>query len=89
MYKRQVYAQEDPNRMIPADVLKDMEAEGKIGKLSDTLFVTSGNGCATNNAVAFGQAIAAELDVYKRQDMNRRDKVDAEKIRTIIQGGRK
>ena len=24
-----VYAQEDPNRMIPADVLKDMEAEGK------------------------------------------------------------
>ena len=32
-----VYAQEDPNRMIPADVLKDMEAEGKIGKLSDTL----------------------------------------------------
>lgn len=60
-----VYAQEDPNRMIPADVLKDMEAEGKIGKLSDTLFVTSGNGSATNNAVAFGQAIAAELKAMK------------------------
>lgn len=60
-----VYVQEDPNRMIPADVLKDMEAEGKIGKLCDTLFVTSGNGCSTNNAVAFGQAIAMELKAMK------------------------
>ena len=51
--------------MIPADVLKDMEAEGKIGKLSDTLFVTSGHGGATNPAVAFGQAIAAELKAMK------------------------
>lgn len=60
-----VYVQEDPNRMIPADVLKDMEAEGKIGKLCDTLFVTSGNGCSTSNAVAFGQAIASELKAMK------------------------
>lgn len=60
-----VYVQEDPNRMIPADVLKDMEAEGKIGKLCDTLFVTSGNGCSTNNAVAFGQAIASKLKAMK------------------------
>ena len=56
-----VYCQEDPNRMIPADALKEMEEKGEIGKLSDTLYVTSGNGCATKNAVAFGQAIAAGL----------------------------
>lgn len=56
-----VYCQEDPNRMIPADVLLDMEKEGKIGKLSDILYVTSGNGCATNYALAFGQSIAKDL----------------------------
>lgn len=56
-----VFCQEDPNRMIPADVLLDMQKEGLIGKLSDIVYVTSGNGCATNNAVAFGRQIARDI----------------------------
>lgn len=56
-----IYAAEDPDRMLPADVLADMEKEGIIGELYDFVYTTSGNGCSTANSLAFGQSIAKDL----------------------------
>ena len=36
-----VYANEDPDRVIPVDVLRDLEKEGKIGSLTQILLFNS------------------------------------------------
>ena len=41
-----VYANADPNRVLPVDVLRQMEKEGKIGKLHNKFYTTVGNGTA-------------------------------------------
>jgi len=51
----------DPNRVLPVDVLRDMEREGKIGKLHDIYYSTVGNGTSVANAKAYGEAIAMKL----------------------------
>ena len=56
-----VYANEDPNCVLPVDVLRDMENEGKIGKLHDYYYSTVGNGTSVANAKAYAQEIAQEL----------------------------
>ena len=56
-----VYGDEDGNRILPVDVLVDLEKEGRIGELCDFTFVTVGNGMGTDQAGAFGDAIAEEL----------------------------
>lgn len=56
-----VYANEDPNCVLPVDVLRDMEEEGKIGKLHDYYYSTVGNGTSVANAKAYAQEIAQEL----------------------------
>lgn len=56
-----VYANQDADRVLPVDVLREMEAEGKIGKLHDFFYTTVGNGTAVASAAKFGQAIAADL----------------------------
>lgn len=56
-----VYANQDADRVLPVDVLREMEAEGKIGKLHDYYYATVGNGTSVANAAKFGQAIAADL----------------------------
>ncbi len=38
------YANTDPNRVLPIDVLREMEKEGVFGKLYDYFFTTVGNG---------------------------------------------
>ena len=40
---------EDPDLCIPVDVLRQMEREGKIGKLADYFCATTGTGTATNS----------------------------------------
>lgn len=52
---------EDPDLCIPVDVLRQMEREGKIGKLADYFCATTGTGTATNSAKRFGQEIAPML----------------------------
>lgn len=54
-------ANADPNRLVPLDVVRDLEREGRIGPLRDTLFTTTGNGTPVARSVTFGQEIAAEL----------------------------
>lgn len=56
-----VYANEDLDRVIPVDVLRDLEKEGKIGKLHRYYYSTVGNGTAVANAKKFGEAIGKDL----------------------------
>ena len=55
------WANEDPDRVLPLDVLRQLEEEGVIGKLHDDYYVTVGNGGALDRMADFGRAIAAEL----------------------------
>ncbi|MBV1818087.1 glycine/betaine/sarcosine/D-proline family reductase selenoprotein B [Bacteroidales bacterium MSK.15.36] len=56
-----VYANEDPDRVLPVDVLRDLEKEGKIGSLHRYFYTTVGNGTAVASAKAFAEEIAKEL----------------------------
>lgn len=56
-----VYANADPNRVLPVDVLRDMEREGKIGKLHDFFYTTVGNGTSVANAKSFAAEYAQKL----------------------------
>jgi glycine reductase len=55
------FANADPNRVLPLDVVRALVAEGRIGALHETYYATVGNGTAVSSAAAYGAAIAAEL----------------------------
>jgi glycine reductase len=52
---------ENPNRLVPVDVIRDLVKESKIGKLHPTFFCTSGNVTAAQRCKEMGQQIGAEL----------------------------
>jgi glycine reductase len=56
-----VWANEDPNRLVPLDVARELEREGAIGALHSEYLVTTGNGTTVPNARRFGVEWAAEL----------------------------
>ncbi len=56
-----VYANEDADRVLPVDVMRDLEKEGKIGKLHEFWYATVGNGTAVASAAKFGRSIAEDL----------------------------
>lgn len=56
-----VYANEDPDRVLPLDVLRDMEREGIIGHIHEFFYSTVGNGTSVGNSRAFGIRIGKEL----------------------------
>ncbi len=56
-----VYANENPNRVLPVDVLRDMEREGIIGKLHNKYYSTVGNGTAVASAKKFAAEYAQKL----------------------------
>lgn len=56
-----VYANQDPDRVIPVDVLRDLEKEGVIGKLHDYFYSTVGNGTSVASSKKFAAAIAEDL----------------------------
>jgi glycine reductase len=56
-----VYANEDPDRVLPVDVLRDMEEEGIIGGLYRYYYSTVGNGTSVGNAVGFASEFVKEL----------------------------
>ncbi len=53
-----VFANEDPDRVVPLDALRSLEREGKIGKVYPRFFTTTGNGTSLENGRAFGKEIA-------------------------------
>ena len=55
------YANADPNRVLPVDVMRDLEKEGKIGSLYETYFATVGNGTAVASAKKYAAEIAGKL----------------------------
>jgi len=55
------YANEDADRVLPVDVLRNMESEGKIGSLYRYYYATVGNGTAVASTKKFGSAIVNEL----------------------------
>lgn len=56
-----VYANQDPDRVIPVDVLRELEKEGKIGSLHRYFYSTVGNGTAVASTKKFGEDSAKEL----------------------------
>ena len=56
-----VYANDDPNRVLPVDVMREFEREGKIGKLHNLYYATVGNGTAVASAKAFAAEYAQKL----------------------------
>lgn len=55
------YANADANRVLPVDVLRDLEKEGKIGSLYNKYFATVGNGTAVASAKKYATEIAGTL----------------------------
>ena len=55
------YANEDPHRVLPLDVVRDLEEEGGIGKLYPYYYATVGNGTSVAKARLFAQEISRDL----------------------------
>lgn len=56
-----VYANESPDRVVPLDALRKLEKAGKIGKVHDWFYTTTGTGTAVGNSIHFGKEIGKEL----------------------------
>lgn len=56
-----VYANEDADRVLPIDVMRELESEGVIGKLYKYFYTTVGNGTAVKSAKAFAEEFAQKL----------------------------
>ena len=54
-------ANEDPNRLVPLDTVRTLEDEGRVGRLHDAFYTTTGNGTPVATATRFGQEIGREL----------------------------
>jgi glycine reductase complex component B subunit gamma len=54
-------ANEDPDRVLPVDVLRELESEGAIGRLHDDYWVFVGSGASTTSARRFASEMAREL----------------------------
>lgn len=59
-YDRQ-FVLEDPNLVIPLDVLREKEKAGEIGELLPYFSSTTGTGTATNSAAKFGDDIGKKF----------------------------
>ena len=56
-----VWANEDPDVVLPVDVMRELEREGAFGKLYDFIYTTTGTGTAVAHAERFGREIGAQL----------------------------
>jgi len=55
------YVEQDPDRLVPVDVLRALEKTGVVGKLHDQFISTSGLANPLANSRRLGQEIAAKL----------------------------
>ena len=55
------WANVDPDVVLPLDVMRELEAEGVIGKIHPIFYTTTGTGTAVANSEKFGQEIGEEL----------------------------
>jgi glycine reductase len=55
------FANQDPHRVVPLDVMRELEQQGVIGKLHESIHATGGAHAAVENATRIGQSIAERL----------------------------
>ena len=55
------HVEQDPHRLVPVDVLREMVREGRIGKLHEEFLSTTGNGNPLENSRRMGREMAARL----------------------------
>ena len=55
------YVQEDPDRLVPVDVLREMEKSGLVGRLHNEFLSTTGNGNPLENSRRIGREMAERL----------------------------
>lgn len=58
---------EDPNRLVPVDVMRDLIREGKVGKLHSSFFSTSGNATVSRRCAEMGDEMGEEM---KKRSVN-------------------
>lgn len=56
-----VFVRQDPNRLVPVDALRELEREGRIGKLHERFYSTTGVASSVEVMSKLGRAIAEEL----------------------------
>jgi len=56
-----VFVRQDPNRLVPVDVMRQLEKEGVIGGLHEKFYSTTGVANIVETMDKMGQAIAGEL----------------------------
>lgn len=56
-----VFGNENPNRVLPADAMEELEKRGVIGEFYDKLLVTVGNCMDVAKATRYGKEMAAKL----------------------------
>lgn len=56
-----VLVRQDPNRLVPVDVMRDLEREGGIGKLLDRFYSTTGLASIVEIMKKVGQDMAESL----------------------------
>ncbi len=56
-----VYANQDADRVLPIDIMREFEAQGVIGKLHDFYYATVGNGTSVANAKKFAAEYSQKL----------------------------
>jgi glycine reductase complex component B subunit gamma len=54
-------ANQDPHRLVPLDVMRELEQQRIIGKLHESIHATGGAHAAVENATRIGQSIAERL----------------------------
>jgi betaine reductase len=55
------FVAQDPHRLVPLDIMRDLEIEGFIGELHETFYSTSGGVSSFETAKNMGRAIASQL----------------------------
>ena len=55
------FANADPNRVLPLDVVRELESEGAFGSLHGSYYATVGNGTSVASAEKYGREIAELL----------------------------
>jgi hypothetical protein len=55
------FVKQDPHRLVPVDVAREMECEGAIGKLHETVYSTTGVATTLAQSERMGREIAAKL----------------------------
>jgi glycine reductase complex component B subunit gamma len=54
-------ANEDPNRLVPLDTVSALADQGRVGRVHDVFYTTTGNGTPVAASTRFGREIAGEL----------------------------